>query len=79
MRSNRVLTFRDGRFVIASRNGSRNQLFKFDSKNGNIISYDQNTAVSINRNGKDRNLRLEGQGNEWFKNFRYEDDGHITN
>ena len=42
MRGHRLLTFRDGKFVIAIRNGSRNQLFKFDSKTGNIISYDQN-------------------------------------
>jgi len=55
-------------------------LFKFDSKTGNIVSYDDaNKAVTIQSNGKNRNLKFDQRGNDWFKVFRYEDDGHITN
>jgi hypothetical protein len=39
----------------------------------------QSKAVTIGKSGRDRKLLLEPNTKDWFKNWRYDSDGHITN
>lgn len=81
MNSHRLLTLSpDGRqFVIARKDNSPNQLFRYDSKNRSILTYVGNNAITIGNNGRNRILKPDSNTKDWFKNWRFEEDGHITN
>jgi len=82
MRSHRFLTLSpDGQgFVIAKKDRSPNQLFKFDVKTGGIVTYgDQNQAIAISHSGRNRVLKTGKNNKDWWKVWRFERDGHITN
>lgn len=81
MNSHRLLTLSpDGKqFVIARKDRSPNQLFRYDSKNRSILTYVGNEAITIGNNGRNRILKPDSNTKDWFKNWRYEEDGHITN
>jgi hypothetical protein len=82
LRSRRLLTlgFDQNSFSIASKNNSPFQAFIFDAKTGSILPFlNQSKAVTIGKSGRDRKLLLEPNTKDWFKNWRYDSDGHITN
>jgi len=82
MRSHRLLTLApDGKsFVIARKDKSPNQLFRFDAKTGAIVTYgDQNQAIQISQNGRNRVLNTGKNNKDWWKKWTFESDGHIVN
>lgn len=80
MNRNMALTLRGTGFVLATRDNSASQVFKYDQKVGNIVTHDDlNKALSIGNNGKSREVKLENNANDWWKNFVLERDGHLKN